>query len=126
MSIEKDKKNSLGSRIRDERERLGFSQKDFGQLIGLSREMVGKHERDVCAPGGDVLVMYCRIGMDIRYVLTGEVADDSPRYPITPRISELTTDQIDTINQMIDELAKSNEKDKRIQQMVDVIKNHSR
>lgn len=72
MSTREEKNSTVGGRLTAEREgRLRLSQEKFGSLLGVSREMVGKYERDQAMPGGEVLQRLAELGADVLYVLTG-------------------------------------------------------
>lgn len=58
-------------RLRQERERLGFSQQDFAAQIGVRREMWSKYERGQAIPGGEALAAFAAVGGDILFVLKG-------------------------------------------------------
>ena len=61
----------IGSRVREERERLGFSQQAFADLGGTSMRAEQDWERGASAPKADFLTVAARHGVDVLYVLTG-------------------------------------------------------
>ena len=61
----------IGSRLRQERERLGLSQKVFGEIGGVEANAQGKYESGGRAPKADYLSRVAERGVDILYVLTG-------------------------------------------------------
>jgi transcriptional regulator with XRE-family HTH domain len=61
-----------GERLREERKRLGFTQQEMAELLGVQQVMPGRYERGQAAPGGDVLVAFAANGGDVQYVLTGK------------------------------------------------------
>lgn len=61
----------LGARLREERERLGFSQSAFGALAGVSLRTEQDWERGVSAVKSDFLAVAAAHGVDVLYVLTG-------------------------------------------------------
>ena len=63
--------NGIGSRLRQERERLGLSQKVFGEIGGVEANAQGKYESGGRAPKADYLSRVAEKGVDILYVLTG-------------------------------------------------------
>jgi transcriptional regulator with XRE-family HTH domain len=63
-----------GERLRKERERLGFTQQEFAERIGVRREMWSKYERGQAMPGGETLAAFAAVGGDVLYVLCGEAA----------------------------------------------------
>ncbi|MBJ2249018.1 helix-turn-helix domain-containing protein [Pseudomonas haemolytica] len=63
--------NGIGSRLRQERERLGLSQKAFGEIGGVEANAQGKYESGGRAPKADYLSRVAERGVDVLYVLTG-------------------------------------------------------
>lgn len=63
---------SVGARLREERERLGFSQSAFGQLAGVSLRTEQDWERGVSSVRADFLSVAATHGVDVLYVLTGQ------------------------------------------------------
>ncbi|EAS1479474.1 helix-turn-helix transcriptional regulator [Salmonella enterica] len=63
---------TLGSRLRDERKRLGMKQTEFVELIGVSRGSQVAYEADKKIPGGAYLASIEKVGIDVLYVLTGK------------------------------------------------------
>ena len=63
--------SGIGSRLRQERERLGLSQKIFGEIGGVEANAQGKYESGGRAPKADYLSRVAERGVDLLYVLTG-------------------------------------------------------
>ncbi len=63
--------SGIGSRLRQERERLGLSQKVFGEIGGVEANAQGKYESGDRAPKADYLSRVAARGVDVLYVLTG-------------------------------------------------------
>ncbi|UUQ64307.1 helix-turn-helix domain-containing protein [Pseudomonas fuscovaginae UPB0736] len=63
--------SGIGSRLRQERERLGLSQKAFGEIGGVEANAQGKYESGDRAPKADYLSRVAERGVDVLYVLTG-------------------------------------------------------
>ncbi|CRM46559.1 MULTISPECIES: helix-turn-helix domain-containing protein [Pseudomonas] len=63
--------SGIGSRLRQERERLGLSQKSFGEIGGVEANAQGKYESGGRAPKADYLSRVAERGVDVLYVLTG-------------------------------------------------------
>lgn len=61
----------LGQRIREERERLGWSQQAAANAAGVRREMWAKYEAG-SEPGAKALSGMAKSGMDVVYLLTGQ------------------------------------------------------
>ncbi|WP_414143990.1 helix-turn-helix domain-containing protein [Burkholderia stagnalis] len=64
----------IGSRLRDERLRIGLSQDEFATVGGVARRSQSAYESDERAPDAAYLLAVREIGVDIGYVLTGERA----------------------------------------------------
>ena len=62
--------SGIGSRLRQERERLGLSQKAFGVIGGVEANAQGKYENGDRAPKADYLSRVAERGVDVLYVLT--------------------------------------------------------
>ena len=63
--------SGIGLRLRQERERLGLSQKSFGEIGGVEANAQGKYENGDRAPKADYLSRVAARGVDVLYVLTG-------------------------------------------------------
>jgi len=61
----------IGSRLKDERERLGLSQSAFAALGGVSRRAEIDWETGKTPPNGEFLAIVAAHGVDVLYVLTG-------------------------------------------------------
>jgi len=57
--------------LAEERARLGISQQKLADECQVTREQIGKYERDTNVPGGQVLAAFARLGLDTQYILTG-------------------------------------------------------
>ncbi|KGS14834.1 MULTISPECIES: helix-turn-helix domain-containing protein [Pseudomonas syringae group] len=63
--------SGIGYRLRKERERLGLSQRSFGEIGGVEANAQGKYENGDRAPKADYLAAVAAKGVDVLYVLTG-------------------------------------------------------
>lgn len=63
--------SGIGARLRQERERLGLSQKAFGEIGGVEANAQGKYESGERAPKADYLSRVAERGADVLYILTG-------------------------------------------------------
>jgi len=61
----------MGNRIREERERMGWSQQAAANAVGIRREMWAKYEAG-SEPGAKALAGMTAAGVDIIYILTGK------------------------------------------------------
>lgn len=63
--------DSLGTRLREERERLGLTQTELGEQAGITKNTQRLYETDQRSPKADYLVAAEQLGVDTRYVLMG-------------------------------------------------------
>ncbi|WP_166362465.1 helix-turn-helix domain-containing protein [Pseudomonas akapageensis] len=63
--------SGIGSRIREERERLGLTQRVFGEIGGVEPNAQGKYESGERTPKADYLAAVAARGADVLYILTG-------------------------------------------------------
>lgn len=113
--------DSIGARLREERERLGLSQTEVANrasemgVSGATRQSQSKYEAGKQQPGVLYLVALGEAGFDVGYILTGERGRPSVaieeemetiRYPFRPLVSVVTTDgeENDHVLQSHDEL----------------------
>ncbi|WDY59924.1 helix-turn-helix domain-containing protein [Pseudomonas sp. PSKL.D1] len=62
----------LGPRLREERERLGMTQRVFGDIGGVEPNAQGKYESGERTPRVDYLAALAAKGVDASYVLSGQ------------------------------------------------------
>lgn len=62
--------SGIGTRLRQERRRLGWSQKEMGQMGGVAANAQGKYESGERVPRADYLAALASVGVDVMYVLT--------------------------------------------------------
>lgn len=62
---------TIGDRLKAERERLGFSQTQFGLIGGVGKTTVIAWERGTASPNAAFLAAVAERGLDVLYVLTG-------------------------------------------------------
>ncbi|MCE1777213.1 helix-turn-helix transcriptional regulator, partial [Enterobacter hormaechei] len=63
--------NGFGPRLREERERLGLTQRVFGDIGGVEPNAQGKYESGERTPRMDYLAAVAAKGVDALYVLSG-------------------------------------------------------
>ncbi|UUC95622.1 MULTISPECIES: helix-turn-helix domain-containing protein [Comamonas] len=68
----------IGSRLREERERLGLNQEGFGQLGGVRKQAQLLYEKDERKPDSEYLAAVAAAGVDVLFVLTGQRQSDLP------------------------------------------------
>lgn len=61
----------VGDRLREERDRLGQNQTDFGTAAGVSRGTQKAYELETSSPDVRYLSALQSMGVDVHYVLTG-------------------------------------------------------
>ena len=64
----------IGSRLREERERLGMTQIAFAEMADVSLRAEQDWERGKSAPKADFLAVAAARGVDVLYVVTGKRA----------------------------------------------------
>lgn len=77
---------SLGNRIKEERERLRYSQTDFAAIGGASKGSQIAWEKGGVFPNAFVLGAWAAIGADVLYIVTGrrEPKIDEKEGPVNP------------------------------------------
>jgi len=65
----------VGERLREERERLGKNQTDFGVAAGVSRGTQKAYELESSSPDVRYLSGLQELGVDVHYILTGSRGD---------------------------------------------------
>lgn len=63
---------SIGKRLKEERERLGFNQTDFAEAGGVGRKSQFNYEEDERRADTAYLAAIAGIGADVRFIVTGE------------------------------------------------------
>ncbi|WP_368736271.1 helix-turn-helix domain-containing protein [Pseudomonas aeruginosa] len=63
--------SGTGERLREERDRLGMNQTDFGASLGVSRGTQKAYELGSSSPDIRYLYALQSIGVDVQYILTG-------------------------------------------------------
>lgn len=65
-------KSLFGNRLREERKKLGLTQVEAAEKCGIERETWGKYERGIFMPGGDVLISFLGLGVNVSYLFSPE------------------------------------------------------
>lgn len=63
---------TIGARLREERERLGLTQPDFAQKVGVGKGAQINYEQNRRVPDAAYLALAAQMGADALYILTGE------------------------------------------------------
>lgn len=61
--------STIGERIREERERKGLNQTDFGRIGGVTKKTQGNYEANIRAPAASYLAAIAEEGVDVLYIL---------------------------------------------------------
>jgi transcriptional regulator with XRE-family HTH domain len=69
---------NLHERLKEERERLGFSQTKFAALADASKHAQINWEKGQASPNAAALAAWATVGLDVRYVVTGEREGPAP------------------------------------------------
>ncbi|WP_397448105.1 helix-turn-helix domain-containing protein [Pseudomonas sp. NA-150] len=64
--------NTIGCRLRQERIRLNFSQRELGLRCGVEANAQMNYENDRRSPNALYLVRAAEVGVDVVYVVTGK------------------------------------------------------
>lgn len=80
---------NTGKRLRAERERLGMSQTDFGEVGGVRKLAQIKYEKGERIPDAEYLARVAGAGADVLYILTGQRAGDQPAPALSRREAAL-------------------------------------
>ena len=105
------KSEGLGDRLREERDRLGLNQTDFGLQVGVSRGTQKAYELGAGAPDVRYLVALEAIGVDVSYVLTGrrftqETGDvDEVEQTLIERYRSLNAADKQSVNRIVSAMA---------------------
>lgn len=62
---------TIGDRLREERERLGFSQPAFAGLAETTKKSQIDYEKGITFPKANYLEVIAKVGSDIQYIVTG-------------------------------------------------------
>lgn len=69
---------TVGKRLKEERERLGFNQTDFAAIGGVGRKSQFNYEDDERRADSAYLSAIAAVGADVRYIITGEREGPAP------------------------------------------------
>ena len=72
-------------RLKEEREKIGLSQAQFGALAGKTRKTIFGYEAGDRMPDAGALAAWSRIGLDPLYVVTGQRSEAV----LSPELSDL-------------------------------------
>lgn len=101
----------LGSRLKEERKRLGLSQQEFGTIGGVEANAQGKYESGERIPRSDYLAALEKKGVDVLFVVSGKrtpmTADslNEAERAIITHYRALSEDDQDAISQLANSLS---------------------
>lgn len=82
-----DKPFSVGSRLREERERLGLNQEAFARLTPIgTRQSQSNYEKDASSPDAKYFAAIAAAGADVLYIITGERRSSSSSVSFQPLV----------------------------------------
>lgn len=76
---------NTGTRLREERERLGYSQSVFGEIGGVKKLAQINYEKGERYPDAAYLSKVAEAGADVAYILTGHRSQAAP--PPAPEVT---------------------------------------
>lgn len=91
-------KLSVGSRLREERQRLGLSQERLAGVAGVAKNTAINWEKDKSSPTAAALLAVANAGADAVYILTGKRTLDYPNMEhqrVEQELAEVRQDLID-------------------------------
>ena len=72
----------IGTRLREERERLGLTQEGFGQAGGVLKRALIRYEKGERMPDATFLAAIAAAGADVLYILTGQRSGVAAAAPV--------------------------------------------
>ena len=72
----------IGTRLREERERLGMTQEGFGQAGGVLKRALIRYEKGERMPDATFLAAIAAAGADVLYILTGQRSGVASAAPV--------------------------------------------
>lgn len=69
---------TIGKRLKEEREKLGFNQTDFAAIGGVGRKSQFNYEDDERKADTAYLSAIATVGADVRYIITGDRNGPAP------------------------------------------------
>lgn len=65
-------KSEIASRLTEERKRLGLTQVELSEKVGVSKMTISHYARGHSSPSAEVLAKMDALGADVRYILAGK------------------------------------------------------
>lgn len=98
----RDQMNTIGSRLREERLRLGLSQDEFAAVGGVLRRAQSNYESDERSPDAKYLRAIADIGVDVLYILRGKRHALAPERAEAAQLDADERELVDTYRQFND------------------------
>ena len=76
---------NISDRLREERERLGLNQVEFGSIGGVKKLAQINYEKGERHPDSAYLAAIAAAGADVLYILTGQRSQPVPAAQVLPR-----------------------------------------
>lgn len=84
---------TISDRLKQEREKLGFSQSSAGELVGVTKQTFIQWEKGKSYPDAHQITLLLQNGFDVGYILTGNLPIASIEYSKEPMATKLTAHQ---------------------------------
>lgn len=100
--------SSFSARLREERNRLAFTQPDFGAVGGVGKQSQINYESGKRLPDADYLMAISATGADLLYILTGKRGSSPMPLPqageLPPHLRQRLLDAIEAVEAGLDAL----------------------
>ena len=83
---------NLGDRLREERERLGYTQPAFAEVAGAKKHAQINWEKGAAFPNAAALEAWSKVGLDVLYVVTGQRSQPVPAQALLPEGDRILLD----------------------------------
>lgn len=83
---------SMGTRLREERDRLGMNQDAFAALGSLTKRALSRYEKDERSPDAAFLAAIAAAGADVLYILTGQRSQPVAPQALLPKGDQVLLD----------------------------------
>ncbi|KFC07096.1 DNA-binding repressor [Trabulsiella guamensis ATCC 49490] len=68
--------HDIGYRLKEERERTGLTQEEFGEIGGVKKLAQHRYEKGKRSPNAIYLAYLASAGVDVLYILTGQITSN--------------------------------------------------
>jgi transcriptional regulator with XRE-family HTH domain len=101
--------STIGIRLKDERKRLGYSQTDFGNVGGVTKNTQILYESDKRSPDALYLASLAAIGVDVQYITTGIRSDNLSKITTVSQSVKEGDELLDTLELLEKDVKKAME-----------------